>query len=128
MDGDFGVFESNRRRRRADANHRLMMAVFARMDPVAMMAAMGVAIGLGLFLATAILLLKGAPLGMPIGPNLSALATFLPGFSVTWVGAGLGGVYGFMVGAVLGFILSVLWNFTHIIFIGMVVLRGNWLE
>jgi hypothetical protein len=128
MDGDFGVFESNRRRRRADANHRLMMAVFARMDPVAMTAATGVTIGIGLFLATAVLLLKGAPPGTAIGPNLSALATFLPGYAVTWVGAVLGGVYGFVIGAVLGFILSVLWNFTHIIFIGMVVLRGNWLE
>jgi len=55
--------------------------------------------GLGLFLATAILLVKG---GRVVGPNLSLLGEFLPGFSVTWAGATIGlveaGLWGFLTG------------------------------
>ena len=55
--------------------------------------------GLGLFLATAILLIKG---GRVVGPNLSLLGQFLPGFSMTWAGATIGlieaGLFGFLAG------------------------------
>lgn len=72
---------------------------FARLDPVAMGVATGAVGGLGLFLATAILLVKG---GRVVGPNLSLLGEFLPGFSVTWAGATIGlveaGLWGFLTG------------------------------
>lgn len=118
----------NPARRRGDAQRVLLMALFARMDPVAMSLAMGVVFAIGLFAATAVLLLKGAPPGVPVGPNLGALVTFLPGYSVTWGGGILGAMYGLAIGAVVGFVFSVFWNFTHIIFIGFSILRGNWLD
>ena len=114
-------------RRRADTQRMLLTALFARIDSSAIAVAMGMVVALILFLATAILLLKGAPAGVPIGPNLLALETFLPGYDVTWTGAMLGAVYGFPVGAVVGYMLSVLWNFAHLIVIGIAVVRGNWL-
>lgn len=120
--------EVNRRRRRADTQRIMLMALFARMDTVALALALGAVGALGLFLATAVLLLKGAPPGVPVGPNLAALTTFLPGYAVSWGGAFTGAFYGFLTGAAVGFILAVLWNFTHLLFIGVAVMRGNWLD
>ncbi len=122
------VIESNLADRRVEASRRLIMTLFARMDAVAMATAMGVIFAAGLFLATAILLLKGASPGVPVGGNLSTLGTFLPGYEVSWWGAVLGSLYAFVIGFIAGFLLSVLWNFTHVIFIGTAVLRGNWLD
>jgi protoporphyrinogen oxidase len=73
--------------------------VFAKLDPVALGVAVGVVSGIGLFLMTAVLLLKGGP---EIGPNLSLLHYYLPEFEVTWSGAFVGfieaGVGGFTLG------------------------------
>jgi protoporphyrinogen oxidase len=81
------------------APEEIMQFVFARLDPVALGAAIGVISGLGLFLATAVLLLKG---GRVVGPTLSLLSQYLPGFAVTWSGAFIGlveaGASGFMIG------------------------------
>ena len=78
---------------------RVLDRAFARLDPVAMGAATGAVGGLGLFLATAILLIKG---GRVVGPNLSLLGQFIPGFSMTWAGATIGlieaGLFGFLAG------------------------------
>ncbi len=60
---------------------------FGRYDPVALGVALGTVLGLGLFLATAVLLLLG---GEPVGPNLALLRNYFPGFEVTWRGAWLG--------------------------------------
>ncbi len=90
--------------------------------------AIGVVGAMVLFLATAILVIKGAPPGMSVGPNLAALSTFLPGYEVSWFGAIVGAVYGFLVGAFAGFVLAVLWNFTHILFIGFAVMKEGWLD
>ena len=112
----------------ADINLRLLMAVFARMDTAAMALAIGAVGALGMFLATATLLLQGAPQGLPVGPHLSDLATLLPGYEVSWGGGIIGALYGFPVGAVVGFIFAVFWNFAHAIIIGVSVLKGNWLD
>ena len=121
-------YDGGEPKRRRDAERILLMALFARLDAVAMTLATGTVVALGLFLATAILLIKGAPEGVPVGPNLNALSTFLPGYRVTWPGALTGTFYGFLIGAAVGFVLSVLWNFTHLVFIGFAAIRGNWLD
>ena len=109
-----------------DSGGRLV--AFARMDGVAMAIAMASVFALGLFLATAVLLIQGAAPGGSIGPNLGALSTFMPGFSVTWAGALVGALYAAAIGAVVGYVLSVLWNLTHILFVGFAVMRANWLD
>lgn len=78
---------------------RVIEAVFAKLDPWALGTAIGVVSGLGLFLATALLILREGGAG---GRALSLLSQYLIGFEVTWQGAGVGlleaGVVGFMVG------------------------------
>ena len=57
--------------------------------------AIGLLFGLGLLLATVVLVLKGGP---NPGPHLSLLRIYFPGYSVTWLGAGIGFVYAFVLG------------------------------
>lgn len=120
--------DASKRRRDAEMSRVLLMALFARMDTIALTLAMGAVFALGLFAATAILLIKGAPAGVPIGPNLAALSTFLPGYSVSWAGAVIGIGYGYLIGMVVGFMLAALWNFTHLLYIGFAASRENWLD
>ena len=109
-------------------NSVTIMALFARMDLLAMAVATGVVVGLSLFLATAILLLTPPQTGEIIGPNLSAISIFLPGYSVSWAGSVLGLLYGIFVGGLVGLFVALLWNFTHIVAIGIAVLKGAWLD
>jgi len=79
----------------------LLKVAFAPLDPVALGVAVGTVGGVGLFLATAVLLLKEGPV---VGLTLSLLGQYLLEYKVTWSGACLGlveaGVGGFMLGAV----------------------------
>ena len=68
---------------------------------------LGLLTGAGLFLATAILLVKG---GENVGAHLSLLGQFLPGYRVTWPGALLGLVYGFALGFVGGWLVGWIYN------------------
>jgi protoporphyrinogen oxidase len=74
---------------------------FARLDPLALGVAVGAVSGTGLWLAAAILMLNG---GERIGPTLSLLRNYLPGFEVTWTGA----LIGFLEAGFLGFALGLL--------------------
>ncbi|MAF65527.1 MAG: hypothetical protein CMJ84_07700 [Planctomycetes bacterium] len=69
--------------------------------------ALGCACGGVLFLMTAWLVVRG---GENVGAHLGLLANYLPGYSVTWGGSVLGGLYGFVLGAVLGFCLARIYN------------------
>lgn len=102
------------------------MAAFGRIDVVALAVAMGTVCALGLFVMTVALLIKGAPPGLRVGPHLSLLGIYFPGFSVSWVGAIIGAAYAWIGGAVLGFVLAVLWNLTHYLYIILVVVRDRW--
>ena len=129
QDGPLGMLPpNNRRRRRSDVERTILMKAFARIDGVALALAVAVVCAVGFFLATAILLIKGAPPGVPIGPNLAAFGTFLPGYSVTWTGAVVGAGYAAVVGSVIGWMVAALWNVTHFIYIGIAVIRANWLD
>lgn len=101
----------------------LVLSLFARIDIFAFTIASAVAAGVGMLLATAVLLIAGAPPGAEIGPNLSALSTFWPGYSVTWPGAFVGAFYGGLVGAAVGFLVALFWNFAHLLIVGLAALR-----
>jgi len=99
-----------------------LMALFARVDTAAMSAAAAVVSALALAAATATLLLAGAPPGVPIGPNLSALGNVLPGYRVTWLGCLVGAAWAGAIGAVAGFLLATCWNFIHFVSLGAIAL------
>lgn len=85
----------------------VLEAVFAKLDPVALGIAVGGVCGLGLFLATGILLLKG---GLVVGPNLSLLGHYLPGFATTWSGSLIGLLEGGVAGFAFGYSIARLRN------------------
>jgi hypothetical protein len=79
----------------------VLAAAFARYDARALGAAVGIVLGAGLFLATAIAILRG-----PAGTNVLALiGQYLLGYEVSWAGAGIGligaGLGGFLFGWLL---------------------------
>lgn len=86
----------------------LIEDAFARYDGVALGSAMGVIAGLGLFLATVVLVLQG---GEVVGPNLSLLGNYLVGFQATWAGAAIGLVEAGIGGFGIGWLLAGLINF-----------------
>ena len=105
-------------------DHEILSAVFAKMDALALTVASGVLGALGLFLATAILLLQSVPENYPVGPHLSALADYLPGYSVSWGGTLVGAFYGFCVGGVAGFAAAVYWNLAHYVALGVMLISS----
>ena len=70
----------------------------------------GMVLGLGLILATNILILQGAPEGQPVGPTLARLQFFLPGYSVNFLGSLIGFVYMFVIGYAIGRVIGTLYN------------------
>lgn len=67
----------------------------------------GLIAGLGLFIATNWLVLKG---GDEVGPHLSLLAQFFIGYTVTFAGSFVGFTYAFVVGFAVGFAVAWLYN------------------
>jgi hypothetical protein len=63
----------------------------------------GLLFGLGVFLATNVLVLKG---GEDVGAHLGRLGQVFPGFQVTFVGSLIGTVYAFVIGYALGRVLA----------------------
>lgn len=63
--------------------------------------------GIVLFSMTAWLLVKG---GEVVGPHLSLLGQYLPGYTVTWSGSLIGLLYGLIVGFIIGYSASWLYN------------------
>ena len=85
----------------------ILAAAFARLDPVALGLAAGIVCGVGLFFATAVLLLKG---GDVVGPRLALLGHYLLGYGITWKGALVGLIEATAVGYVVGCVCAWLHN------------------
>ncbi len=69
--------------------------------------AVGLLFGLGLLVATVVLVVKG---GDEVGPHLSLLGAYFPGYSVTYVGSLVGFVYMFVIGYGIGRSVVTLYN------------------
>lgn len=111
---------------KSNQDKAILMASFAKIDTVALAVALGCIWGLMLFLATALLLIQGAAEGQQVGPHLSLLGIYLPGYDVSWFGALLGAFYFGIIGSIAGFVIAVLWNLTHYIYIAIAVARAVW--
>lgn len=101
--------EPGRNKRYAEEALRAGLAdVLKRVDRDALGFSCGVVSALVLFLMTIILVLKG---GAEVGPTLSLLNNYLPGYKVTTVGSFIGLGYGFGLGFVGGWIFAFFRNF-----------------
>jgi len=118
--------EQEAHRSRPPRDQAISVALFARMDGAATAVALGAVLALLLFAGTGTLLIRGAIDGGPVGPNLAALGTYLPGYSVSWFGGIVGALYGFGAGAVAGYAIATLWNLAHLLYLGIVVAHGDW--
>jgi hypothetical protein len=67
----------------------------------------GLCAGLGLFLATNFLILRG---GDNVGQHLALLGVFLPGYRVTFLGSLVGFVYLFVLGYGVGRVVGAVYN------------------
>jgi hypothetical protein len=79
----------------------------ARLNARAWGIGFGLLLGTGLFLATNILVVRG---GENVGPHLSLLAIYFPGYRVTFLGSFVGFVYAFVLGYALGRVLGHIYN------------------
>jgi hypothetical protein len=85
----------------------LIGAVILRLRTRAMALVFGLVGGVGLFLATAWLLIRG---GSRVGLHLGLLENYFPGYAVTWTGSLVGFGYGVVVGALVGGSIAALYN------------------
>jgi hypothetical protein len=81
--------------------------ILVRMNEQAWGIAFGLVLGLGLLLATIILIAKG---GEPVGPHLGLLSVYLPGYSVSYFGSLIGFIYLFVIGYAIGRTIVVVYN------------------
>jgi hypothetical protein len=68
----------------------------------------GIVAGLGMFIATNWLVLKG---GYVVGPHLSLLGQFFIGYRVTFLGSLIGFAYGFGAGFLVGYGVARVYNY-----------------
>ena len=79
----------------------------ARIRTGALAAVFAAIAGVGLFLMTAWLLMKGGP---HVGQHLQLLSNYFVGYSVTWWGSVVGLLYGALAGGLVGWALGTLYN------------------
>lgn len=113
-------------RARTRTDKAILMAAFARIDKIAYAIAAGTICALLLFGATTALLIKGPQPGVGLGEHLSLIGIYLPGYDVTWAGGLLGAFYAWLIGAAIGYVLALLWNLTHYLYITAIVVRAAW--
>lgn len=86
---------------------RLLRKALARASEQGWGLALGTLCGLGLFVATVVLVAKGGP---NPGAHLGMLHVYFPGYAVTYGGSVIGFVYAFVGGYAVGRSIATLYN------------------
>ena len=86
---------------------RIVMTRLLRVSAAVHGIVSGLVVGLGIFIATNWLVLKG---GRVVGPHLGLLSQFFIGYRVSFVGSLIGFGYGFVLGFVVGYAIARLYN------------------
>ena len=101
---------------------RFIIEAFAKLDRTALGIAVGILCGLGVFVATIFLIIKG---GEVIGPNLALLGQFFLGYTVSVTGAFVGLAYGFVAGFIGGWLIGFLRNSLVSVYLVILKTRAN---
>jgi hypothetical protein len=86
---------------------KVVLTRLLRLNAVVHGVVAGIVAGLGIFVATNWLVLKG---GEVVGPHLSLLGQFFIGYKVTFAGSLIGFAYGFGVGFIGGYGVARVYN------------------
>jgi hypothetical protein len=108
--GAYGVKNAREGMTVAEQRHmleKIILTRIMRLNALVHGMVTGVVVGLGIFLATNWLVLKG---GEVVGPHLSLLGQFFIGYSVTFVGSLIGFAYGFAGGLGAGYFVASIYN------------------
>jgi hypothetical protein len=89
------------------APEKVMLTRLLRLNAMLHGLVLGLVAGVGVFLATNWLILKG---GEVIGPHLALLGQFFIGYRVTFVGSLIGLAYGFVTGFLIGYGVAWMYN------------------
>ncbi len=109
----------------ADRHDTIIRWAFAKLDVIAFVAASAAVAAVALFALTMILVVKGAPPGVPVGPHLAQLGAFFPGYAVTAAGAWIGAAYAGAAGGAFGLVLASVWNFAHTLLLAILRMRAG---
>lgn len=91
----------------APAEDEILLHAVRTLNSAILGIVLGLISGLGLFVVTLWLVLKGGPL---VGRHLSLLNQFLPGYSVSVLGSFIGLLYGVVLGFVGGWFIGWVYN------------------
>lgn len=108
-----------------ECSRRIIVWTFARLDAVAFALASACVFAFALCALTLLLVVKGAPPGIPIGPHLGSLAAYFPGYSVSALGAFIGAMYAGLLGGALGLLLAMAWNLAHCLLLAFIRVRAT---
>ena|SRR5215831_10835070 len=97
----------NRSTDSSEANTERLLREIVRLDALVIGIAFGVLGGWALFIATIWLVIKG---GSQVGPHLTLLVNYFPGYRVSFLGSLVGFGYGFVSGFTGGFLVALLYN------------------
>lgn len=106
----------------SDETDKLIVESLAKIDGLALGVSLGTLFGLGIFLATNILILKG---GDVVGPNLALLSQYFVGFEVSLKGSVIGLIYGLIAGFTTGWLIAFLRNIVVTIYVHLLRLKGS---
>ncbi len=86
---------------------RIVLTRIVRLNATIQGIVTGLIFGLGIFIATNWLILKG---GNRVGPHLALLGQYFIGYRVTFIGSLIGLAYGFVTGFVGGYVIAWIYN------------------
>lgn len=86
---------------------KVVLTRLLRLNAIMQGVVTGIVAGLGIFIATNWLVLKG---GDVVGPHLGLLGHFFIGYKVSFVGSLIGFVYAFVTGFLIGYFIARIYN------------------
>jgi len=91
----------------SESEKELVEAAIVRLRARVMAVVFGMLGGVGLWLASVWLVVRGGP---NVGQHLGLLSNYFPGYEVSWLGSFIGFGYGALCGAAIGWSIASIYN------------------